>query len=41
MSAYFLVRFHGPWRAMTEALSLVPPADLDVLAYWAANLNAK
>jgi cytochrome c553 len=31
----------GYTRAMTEALSLVPVADLDVLAYWAANFSAK
>lgn len=31
----------GYTRAMTEALSQVPAADLDVLAYWAANFSAK
>jgi cytochrome c553 len=31
----------GYTRAMTEALSQVPAADLDVLAYWAANFIAK
>ncbi len=29
----------GYTRAMTEALSQVPEADLDVLAYWAANVR--
>jgi cytochrome c553 len=31
----------GYTRAMTEALSQVPAADLDVLAYYAANFSAK
>lgn len=31
----------GYTRAMTEALSQVPPADLDVLAYYVANFTAK
>jgi cytochrome c553 len=31
----------GYTRAMTEALSMVPAADLDLLAYYAANLGAK
>ena len=31
----------GYTRAMTEALSQVPAADLDVLAYYAANFTAK
>ena len=31
----------GYTRAMTEALSQVPEADLDLLAYYAANIGAK
>lgn len=31
----------GYTRAMTEALALVPAADLDVLAYYVANFTAK
>ena len=31
----------GYTRAMTEALSQVPPADLDVLAYYVANFTGK
>lgn len=31
----------GYTRAMTEALSQVPPEDLDLLAYYVANFSAK